>query len=85
VTARATIPAVGRKPSELDPAFRRDLRRVIRRRAEAEAGLKDVVLRGMADGQSVAAMAREFGEDGIDRRLLWAWIQAWTRDEEAGQ
>jgi hypothetical protein len=78
----ATIESVGRKPAKLSPEFRRSLRRVARRRAQAERDFRDVVLSGMASGESIAAMAREIDPTGetVDRKLLWAWIQAWTKD-----
>lgn len=82
----ATIDRVGRKQAKLSPEFRRRLRRVTGRRADAERAFRDVVLQGMAAGESIAAMARTIDPTGelVDRKLLWAWIQTWTRERDDG-
>jgi transposase-like protein len=74
----------GRK-AQLEPQFARELRRVTRRKDDAERAFREVVLRGVSEGMSIAAMAREIDPSGeISRKLLWQWIQAWIRESEGG-
>lgn len=71
----------GRK-GYVDPKIARELRRVAKQRRKAEQELKDAVLRGVAEGNSIAGMARVLDPaGGISRKLLWQWIQIWTEEE----
>ena len=74
------------RKAKLEPAFARELRRTTRRRADAERAFRDVILRGVSEGMSIAAMAREIDPSGetVSRQLVWQWVQAWTREEEDG-
>lgn len=65
---------------DLTPEFRRALDKAFAQREAAEARFRAEVLRGLDNGEQIAAMAREIG---IDRRLLWQWVRSWTHQEEA--
>ena len=68
------------RKTQLEPAFRRELRRVSRRKDAAEQAFREVILRGRSEGMSISAMAREIDPSGeiVSRQLVWQWIQAWT-------
>ena len=64
--------------TQLETAFAAELRRVTRRKNDAEEAFREVILRGRSEGMSLAAMAREIDPSGeISRQLLWNWVQSW--------
>ena len=72
-----------RKLKKVSPGLRKELARATYQRAQAERAFRSTILRGVRDGESIAAMARVIDPTGetVDRRLLWAWIQNWQNGD----